>query len=250
MSTYLVLCQDMARDVGIPGTGPATTTTTDLSEEESAVVRYINNADQDIQSRWFDWDFLWTEASITAISGTSTLSSSNTGFPGSTTDYPPLGHWKLDSLVWDKTSESYQILDYMEWDGYREMYKYGTIDSDVPEVYSVKPNDNIDLYPTPNAGTTVSAEYWRTPIILSDILSGETTADGNISAIPPRFHQIIIARAKMYYAENEDAPEVMAGSVSEFEDLLDKLEADQLVRQDNRRFSSAQNSFNFVVRPE
>ena len=64
MSTYLVLCQDMARDVGIPGTGPATTTTTDLSEEESAVVRYINNADQDIQSRWFDWDFLWTEASL------------------------------------------------------------------------------------------------------------------------------------------------------------------------------------------
>jgi len=28
------------------------------------------------------------------------------------------------------------------------------------------------------------------------------------------------------------------------------LEADQLVRQDNRRFSAAQNAFNFVVRPE
>ena len=130
------------------------------------------------------------------------------------------------------------------------MYKYGTIDSDVPEVYSIKPNDDIDLYPTPNSATVVSAEYWRTPIVLSDVVSGETTANGNISAIPLRFHQIIIARAKMYYAENEDAPEIMAGSVSEFEDLLDKLEADQLVRQDNRRFSSAQNAFNFVVRPE
>jgi len=62
MSTYLVLCQDMARDVGIPGTGPSTTTTTDLSEEEASVVRYINQADQDIQSRWFDWNFLWSEA--------------------------------------------------------------------------------------------------------------------------------------------------------------------------------------------
>ena len=38
------------------------------------------------------------------------------------------------------------------------------------------------------------------------------------------FHDIIIARAKMYYAENEDAPEIMVGSLSEFEDLLDKLE--------------------------
>ena len=250
MSTYLVLCQDMARDIGIPGTGPATTVTTDLSEEEISVTRYINQADQDIQSKWFDWDFIWTEASITAISGTSTLSSSNTGFPGSTTDYPPLGNWKLDSLVWDKTSESYQILDYMPWNEYREMYKYGTIDSDVPEIYSVKPNGDLDLYPTPNSATTVSAEYWRTPIILSDVLSGQSTANDNVSAIPPRFHQIIISRAKMYYAENEDAPEIMVGSLSDFEDLLDKLEADQLVRQKNRRFSSAQDMFNFVVRPE
>jgi len=236
MSTYLVLCQDMARDVGIPGTGPSSVTSTSLSEEENAVVRYIANADQDVQSRWFDWDFLWSEASITAISGTSTLTSSNSGFPSA------LGNWKLDSLVWDKTSDSYQILEYMEWNSYREMYKYGTVDSDVPEVYSIKPNNDLDLYPTPDSATVISAEYWATPTVLA--------ADADISAIPPRFHKIIIARAKMYYAENEDAPEIMAGAVAEFEDLLDKLEADQLPSQKNRRFSSAQNMFNFVVRPE
>ena len=41
MSTYLVLCQDMARDVGIPGTGPSSVTSTSLSEEENSVVRYV-----------------------------------------------------------------------------------------------------------------------------------------------------------------------------------------------------------------
>ena len=86
--------------------------------------------------------------------------------------------------------------------------------------------------------------------MMSTVISPATTADDNVSAIPARFHKIIISRAKMYYAENEDAPEIMVGSLSEFEDLLDKLEADQLVRQKNRRFSSAQNMFNFVVRPE
>ena len=247
MSTYLVLCQDMARDVGIPGTGPSTTTTTTLSEEETSVVRYINQADQDIQSRWFDWNFLWEEASITAISGTATLTNANTGFPGSHADYPALGNWKLDSIVWDKTSASYQILEYMQYNEYRENYKYGTIDSDVPEVFTVRPDGNLDLYPTPNSATVVSAEYWRTPIVLSDIISPATNADDNVSAIPARFHKIIIARAKMYYAENEDAPEIMAGSLAEFEDLLDKLESDQLPRQKNRRFSSAQNLANFTV---
>jgi len=236
MSTYLVLCQNMSRDVGIPGTGPSAVDASGLSEEETAVVRYVAQADQDIQSRWFDWDFLWSEASITAISGTSTLTSDNTGFPSA------LGNWKTDSLVWDKTSDDYLVLEYMRWNEYRDIYKYGTIDSDIPEVFSIKPNNNLDLYPTPNAATAVAAEYWATPTVLSE--------DGDISAIPPRFQQIITARAKMYYAENEDAPEIMAGALAEFEDLLDKLEADQLPRQKNRRFSSAQNLENFVVRTE
>ena len=72
MSTYLQLCQDMARDIGIPGTGPSSVTSTTLSEEENAVVRYIKQADNDLQSRWFDWDFVWKEASITSVASTST----------------------------------------------------------------------------------------------------------------------------------------------------------------------------------
>ena len=236
MSTYLVLCQDMARDVGIPGTGPSSVTSTSLSEEENAVVRYVAQADLDIQSRWFDWDFLWNEATITVTASTSTLVSGDTGFP---TD---LGNWKLDSFVYDKTSADYIILEYMRWNEYRDMYKYGTIDEDLPEVYSLKPDSSIDLYPTPSATSSISNEYWATPTALA--------ADDDISAIPPRFHRIITARAKMYYAENEDAPEIMAGALAEFEDLLDKLEADQLPRQKNRRFSAAQDLDNFVVRTE
>jgi len=231
MSTYLELCQDMSRDVGIPGTGPSSVDATGLSEEETAVIRYIKQADQDIQSRWFDWDFLWSEASLTASTGISTLSSPS-----------DLGNWKLDSIVWDKTSDDYQVLEYIAWNEYRTIYKYGTIDEDMPEVFSVKPDNVLDLYPTPSASATVSAEYWATPTLLS--------GDSATSAIPARFHQIIISRAKLYYAENEDAPEIMAGALAEFEDLLDKLESDQLPRQKNRRFSAAQDLDNFVVRTE
>ena len=35
----------MARDIGIPGTGPDDVTSTSLSEEENAVVRYVKQAD-------------------------------------------------------------------------------------------------------------------------------------------------------------------------------------------------------------
>ena len=49
MSTFLELCKDMARDVGIPGSGPSSVTSTALSEEENAVIRYVKKADVDIQ---------------------------------------------------------------------------------------------------------------------------------------------------------------------------------------------------------
>ena len=236
MSNFLELCQDMARDVGIPGSGPSSVTSSSLSEEENSIIRYIKKADIDIQSRWFDWDFLWSEASISTIIGTSTLTSTNSGFPSA------LGNWKTDSIVWEKATDDYLVLEHMFWNEYRDTYKYGTILSDSPEVYAIKPDNNLDLYPTPDAVKTISTEYWKSPT--------EMSVDGSNSAIPTRFRKIIIARAKIYYAENEDATEILEGSLTEFEDLLDKLEADQLPRQKNRRFSQAQDLYNFTVVPE
>ena len=231
MSTYLVLCQNMARDIGIPGTGPSDVTSSSLSEEENAVVRYVKEADVDIQSRWFNWGFLWTEVTLTPTADVSTLTSPS-----------DLGNWKLDSFVLAKGTDSYQELEYMDWDDYNLEYKLGSITSDTPEVFSVKPNNVIDLYPTPADTTAISAAYWKTPT--------EMSVDSSESPIPSRFHKIITARAKIYYAENEDAPEILSGALAEFEDLLDKLEADQLAGQKNRRLSRAQDIDNFTVVPQ
>ena len=221
----------MSRDIGIPGTGPSSVTASDLSEEELAVVRYIKNADLDIQRRWFNWDYLWSETTITPSVGVSTLTS-----PAN------LGNWKLDSIVFSKATDDYQQLDFMDWEQYRLEYKLGVIDSGTPEVFSIKPDNVIDVWPTPDSTTTISTEYYRVPT--------ELAADSDISSIPPRFHNMIIHRAKIYYGENEDAPEILSGALASFEDLLDKLEADQLPGQKNRRFSRVQDLFNYTVRPE
>ena len=98
------------------------------------------------------------------------------------------------------------------------------------------------MYPTPNSATNVTAEYWKTPAVLS--------ASDDEPVIPTRFQRIIICRAKIYYAEQNDAAEVMGSSISEFNDLLGKLEADQLPSQRDRRFSVVQNLENYTVVPE
>jgi len=229
MSTYIQLCQDMAREVGIPGTGPSTVTPT--AEDEADVVRYIKDANTDICSMWFNWDFLWGEYSTNTTASTSTLTSPS-----------DLAQWNIDSVVYDPTSESWQPLIYVGWREYKEDYKYGTISTGVPEFFSVKPNNVIDLYPTPNSATTLTAEYWKAPTVLS--------ASTDTPVIPTRFQRIIICRAKVYYAEQNDAGEVMGSSLSEFQDLLGKLEADQLPSQRDRRFSVVQNLENYTVVPE
>jgi hypothetical protein len=216
----------MAREVGIPGSGPSSVTPT--SEEEKDVVRQIKDADIDIQRRWFNWNYLWAEASITTSSGTSTITSP--------TD---LAQWNIDCVVFDPTSDNYQPLEYVPWNEYKDQYKYGTVDSGTPEVFSVKPDNVIDLYPTPDSSTVIKAEYWKTPTELS--------SDSDVSAIPSRFHRMIICRAKIYYAEQNDALEILSASVAEFTDLLDKLESDQLPGQRNRRFSQVQDLSNYVV---
>jgi len=229
MSTYIELCQDMAREVGIPGTGPSTVTPT--AEDESDVVRYIRDANTDICSMWFNWDFLWAQHSGTTVASTSTITSP--------TD---LAQWNIDSVVYAPTTENWQPLTYVGWKQYRDDYKYGTIDTGTPEFFSVKPDNVIDMYPTPNAATTITAEYWQTPTALS--------ASDDTPVIPTRFQRIIICRGKMYYSEQNDAPEVLSSAMAEFNDILNKLEADQLPSQRDRRFSVVQNLENYTVVPE
>ena len=229
MSTYIELCQDMAREVGIPGTGPSTVTPT--AEDEADVVRYIKDANTDICSMWFNWDFLWGEHSTNTVASTSTISSPS-----------DLAQWNIDSVVYAPTSENWQPLTYVGWRQYREDYKYGTVATGVPEFFSVKPDNVIDMYPTPDAATTLTAEYWKTPAVLS--------ATTDTPVIPTRFQRIIICRGKMYYSEQNDAPEVLSSAMAEFNDLLKKLEADQLPSQRDRRFSVVQNLENYTVVPE
>lgn len=226
MSTYLQLCQDMAREVGIPGTGPSSVTPT--AEEEQDIVRQIRDADLDIQRRWFNWNYLWAEHSTTTSAGSSVM-----------TAPADILYWNIDSVVYDPNTDNYQPLEYVPWMEYRDNYKYGVVDSGTPEVFTIKPNNEVDLWPTPDTSTAISAEYWKAPTALA--------ASGDVSPIPAGMHRIIICRAKVYYAEQNDAPEIMASAVAEFNDLLDKLEASQLPNQRNRRFSQVQDLANYTV---
>ena len=109
-----------------------------------------------------------------------------------------------------------------------------------PDSVVILPDLSLRLQSPPDDVYSLTGDYWKRP--------AKMTANGDTSPIPEEYERIIVARAKIMYAESEGAPEVLASAQIEFDDLLDKLEAKYLPGgQRSRRMSEAEM---IVVRPE
>lgn len=213
MSSYLQLCQDLHREVGASGTGPAAVT--GQAGENARIVRWIADADQMIQSLWDDWRFLWTELDGATVATTREYSVADVGLT-----LAAFARWDADSFVLSPTLSTHselRPLDYYQW---RKNQKLGVITADRPARIVVKPDNALVFYPTPDAAYDWTADYYAAPVRMS--------ANADVSAIPAHLHRIIVARAKMFYGAHEDAPEVYADGNTEFVTYLRRLEGEQL----------------------
>jgi hypothetical protein len=140
-----------------------------------------------------------------------------------------IGTWDEDSFYLDYSTANYKKLmplGYVQW---RETMRNGVKTNQKPDFCVVMPNQNLKLESPPDAIYSFSADYWKRPVKMQ--------FDSDTSQIPEEYERIIIARAKLYYAEFDAANEILAGSSTEYDDLLDKLEAKYLPSQRNRRRS-------------
>ena len=194
------------------------------------IVDFVAEADYQIQSLWHDWDFLWSQYSSTLSTGTREPA------VGKPTDF---GNWDMRSFYLDYTSDdstNLAPLSYVDW---RADYRQGTATNSTPTYVVIQPDNNAIVDPPPDKAYTITADYWKTPTRMA--------ANTDESAIPTQYHRIIVARAKAFWAEREEAPEILVASSAEYQDLLDKLESQSLPGQRARRFGN--DDFDQVVRP-
>lgn len=226
MSTYLELCQKMVRDLGLSNDISTVVSQTGMNRK---IVDWVADADEVIQTLWEDWNFLWAQFSTTTISGVREYSKP-----------ADFGTWDLDSFYLDYISDDYQHLipmDYIEW---RRNYRQGTQSASKPTYFILTPENNIYLHEIPDDAYTLTADYWKAPTRLS--------ANTDTSAIPTRFERIIIARAKIYYAEHEEFPAVLELASSEYKSLLDKLEAAELPGVHRARRKARNHDMDLTIR--
>jgi hypothetical protein len=207
-STYLELCQETRRVCAITGSGPSSVTgQTGILQK---LVYWVADADVAIQRTWINWDFLYrTDFSVATVAGSAEY-------------IKPLdlGAWDKTSVFLNRGTSTNQQLFEIEYRRYFSQMANGVISQTKPGNFILPPSKNLILYPTPNAVYTLTANYWRTPVRMVN--------NADTSLIPESYIRAIIARAKMYYAIEEEATEVYNEALSEFIQTMNQLQADQL----------------------
>lgn len=227
MPDFLTLVQQLQRETGVEG-APLTAV---LNQKGmySKLVNWIADADEHIKNMRTDWKFLWSAYSITTASGTSE--------PTVPSD---LNLWDEDSFYLDYSLASnrhLRILDYKQW---RDGRGRGVLINRKPDRVVIKPDNQIVLANPPDAAYALTADYWKT--------STKMAANNDTSEIPAEFHRVILLQAKLWYAEQQEIPDVYQAANIELNGggdnkkdmgLLERLKSSQLPNQHRRTMGEA-----------
>lgn len=216
MATFLILLQQLHRDCGAAGTEPQAVTS--LTGEAKRLANWIIQADNYIQLKWVNWKFLRSEYSEDTVASNPTAAK-------------PAGlkYWDFKTFKIIEPGETDKnLFNAIEYD----KIKADILDTseDIPWRAIVMPDNSLKFEPVPDAAYTIEADYYTVPTLLA--------ANSDVSDIPPEFHQIIIGRAMILYANFESAPEIKDQGEEIYVEQLALMENDQLPNQEHSRFNT------------
>jgi len=206
--TFLELCKTVREEIGLSGTGPSTVV--GQTGQMAQLVGFVKTADYMIKGLYEDWKFLWDEFSTTTVASQDTYASP-----------VHLSSWDVESfyLNWGADGASKLLVNSYKDDRLVSAER----STGKPTHITLLPDGSLKLNPVPDGAYTLTAVYYKVPVMLS------TNTD--VSEIPAKFHRIIISRAKMLYAESEEIYQQMQANAIEYNLLLSRLEAYSLEGQ-------------------
>lgn len=225
-STFLQLCQKVMAECGLSGTGPASVVA--QTGMAAKIVSWVQDSDIEIKSLWLDWDFMFAQFSANTVIGDPAIAAPD-----------DIGAWDIESFCLDQATANYKQLPAIEYKVWRNTLRNGVQTNQSPDIVVIKPDQSLILHSPPDDVYSLTADYWVRPAKLA--------ANGDTSAIPEEYERIIVARAKMMYAEHDGAQDIMVSAQVEFDYLLDRMEAKYLSSQAHRRYNDPGS---LVVRPE
>lgn len=223
MSTYLQICQKVARESGeISGVLPSTTAS--QSGKLLKIVNWVSDAWKDIQTeREEDWFFLNREFSGKATGiGTARYSSASWGL----TDW---AFWRNVGRFWTIYNPTLGLSDtsdlsLMPYEDWFLRYGRGAQTPNRPSNYAIDPAGQVCLGPVPDAVYSIQGAYQRIP----QVLGSTNSPDTEVPICPDRHHDAITWRAMILLVEHSEATIPMATARARYATHIVPMQRTQL----------------------
>lgn len=220
MSTFLQLCQDVARRSGtVSDTGGARpTTVVGQTGRLGKIVSWVQDAWTEIQNSENAWQWMQQEWSGNLIASTSTYTAASFNI----TD---LAEWVVgDKAIWlydtDVGLSDENHLDQISHHVWTAYYGRGSQTNNRPIAYAVTPANELAFGPIPDDGYAVRGWYRQTVQTLSD--------NADTPNCPARHHNVILYRTLMLLHEHDENYNGMAIAERNFGTAMSALRRDQL----------------------
>lgn len=203
--TFLELVNDLRREASVSGSG--VTTVLNQTGEPARLVRFIQTAYTEIQNIYFDWKFLRKESTFATVAGNNLIT-------------PPadLHIWDV-KRIYDADGNPVDVIDYDDLD-----IKINSSETGRPQLFIVKNDNKLLMYPKPDAIYEYSYNYFRNPFKL--------TVDTDTPAFPEQFHKVIVGRALIMYGNYESAAEAVKAGTELYQTFYPRLHASQAPNKD------------------
>lgn len=190
--TFLELCRRVREESAVTTAVPDTV----MNQRDmlAKIVNWVRAADFEIQTKFSDWSFLWSELSSTLTAGNAALTISGC----STLNVLEVSSYPLGQM-------DYHALRRLSMNAPQGL----------PNRYAIAPDGDIVLYPKPDSAYPFYAAYYRAP--------SKLMLDADVSAIPDDLHMIIVHRALMLLAVSEEDQALYGRSEYQYELLLQQL---------------------------
>lgn len=223
--TFLELCQETAEQSGTIAGIPSFTTVAGATGRLAKLVRWVRNANRDIENERTDWRWMRQEFTKALVIGQM--------------EYTPAG-WTLSVQRWLRdhaTRRTMSLYDpaigqsdegpisFVPYDYWREHYNRGSHDRNRPQYWSIAPNNSIVFGPKPDKAYVVRGEYARTTQML--------TNDSDQPGMPAAYQGLIVGEALRLMARSDEAFEVLGERAQQYERLRAPLVEDQTDPMDN-----------------
>ncbi len=198
---FLELSKITREECGLQGEGPASVL--ERRGMEQRIVNWVAKADHLVQTANTDWDFLWTEFTLDTITDSDIILKPNN-----------LGMWDTESFTVSKGTADGRPLTYMPYSQWRTLVNLQT--SQAPSSITIMPSGDLRLLSPADGVYPIYATHWASPTLMSENTS--------TPPYPERFHRIVIARAKMFFFEDQEAWNNYQSAEKEYDKLFEELE--------------------------